>query len=75
MTLYLAYNDTDTLMHGYFEQCLGIFDSEEKAWDHLKTTTFFESSEPTKDGQRVFHYDGEMSIHWYVKAVELNRPI
>lgn len=73
MKLYLAYKDSDTLMEGTYEKCLGVFESQQKAWDYLKTTTDFEKSHwnKTRDS-RVYHFDGELSYHWYVKEVELN---
>ena len=76
MTVYLAYRDTNTLMEGYYEQLMGVFDSEQKAWDYLRTTGDFEKSEPIENNtSRVYHYDGEMSFHWSVHAASLNVPI
>lgn len=76
MTVYLAYKDTNTLMEGYYEQLMGVFDSEQKAWDYLRTTGDFEASELCKDGvSRVYHFDGEMSYHWSVHAADVNMPI
>lgn len=74
MKVYMAFKDASSLMEGTFQDCLGIFDSEEKAWDYLKTTSNFEYSEWTKKKKsRVYHFDGELSYYWYVKEVELNK--
>lgn len=76
MKLYLAYKDCNTLMEGLYESCLGVFDSEKKAWEFLKTTGDFEHSESSKRSKgRVYHFDGEMSYYWHVLEVELNKPI
>ena len=71
MKLYLACKDACTLMEGVYEQCVGVFDSEQKAWDYLRTTSDFELSE-SKGNSKVYHFDGELSYYWYVKEVELN---
>jgi hypothetical protein len=75
MKLYLAYKDSSTLMEGHYENCLGVFDSEQKAWDFLRTTSDFEYAETSKNGRsKVYHFDGELSYYWYVSEVELNKP-
>lgn len=81
MKLYLAYKDSQTLMEGTYENCLGVFESEEAAWVYLASTDDFEKSEhsvnrKTKEVNkkvRVYHFDGELSYFWYVKEVELNK--
>lgn len=76
MKVYLAFKDSNTMMEGYFEQVVGVFDSEDKAWAFLKTTSDFEYSNPSKNGKyRVYHFDGELSHHWRVMELELNKPI
>lgn len=75
MKLYLAYKDANTLMEGYYEQCLGVFDSAELAWNYLKTTSDYEHSEKSKEyNRRVYHFDGELSYYWRVEEVILNKP-
>lgn len=77
MQLYLAIKETITLMEGSSEEVLGVFDSGETAWTYLKTTTYYEDSEPHKNNEnvRVYHFDGELSYYWLVREVELNKPI
>lgn len=72
--LYLAYNDTQTLMEGYYENCVGVFDSEQKAWECLEKTYNYNNSMKKKN-QRVYHFDGELSYYWYVKEVILNKGL
>lgn len=76
MKLYLAFKDSETFMEGTFENCVGVFDSLQRAWDFLRTTYNFDKSKLSNNGfSRVYHVDGELSYHWYVKEVELNKPI
>ena len=71
--LYLAYEATVTLMEGTFKSCLGVFDSEKKAWAYLKNMHNFNKSRWNKSKTaRLYHYDGELTYKWYVKEVELN---
>jgi hypothetical protein len=74
MEVYLAYKDAETMMEGTFEECLGVFDSEEGAWAFLKTTYNFDRSKPTKGGSRVYHFDGTLSYRWHVRRAIVNKP-
>lgn len=75
MKIYLAYKDTQTMKEGFYENCVGVFDTEEKAWEFLRTTSDFDRSEPYVNGKsRVYHYDGELSYYWQVTEQELNVP-
>lgn len=72
MKLYLAFKDSCTMMEGYYQNVLGVFDTEKKAWDYLKKTADYKYSKENKSG-RVYHFDGELSYYWQVKEIELNK--
>lgn len=74
MKLYLACKDAHTI-EGTFEDVLGVFDSRDKAWEHLKGTHNYELSKPIDrlPAIREYVYDGELSYSWYVVEVELNQ--
>lgn len=74
MKLYLAYKNCNTLMEGDYENCVGVFETRDKAWDYLKTTSDFEYSKSINQGAaRIYYFDGEMAYYWHVKEVELNK--
>lgn len=71
--LYAAFIDHVTLMEGTYKNLAGIFDSEEKAWDYLKTTPDYKNTVLSKDGvSRVYHFDGTLSMYYRVMPIQLN---
>lgn len=76
MKLYIAYKDTDTLIEGTYSNIIGVFDSDQKAWDALSKDNDFQHAIPSKFGNgKVYHFDGELSYYYHVKPMELNKSL
>lgn len=74
MKLYLPVVGTETLMEGYSEEVLGVFDTYDKAFSCLSNHYGFEKATSVLYFWRHV-FDGEMTIDYMVKETDLNEEL